>query len=63
MSPFFPQYQALRWLGAGLGVFGGAALLASRLDKRADIPFTPRAYPFNNLEAELAGSMGVGPRE
>ena len=63
LSLLLPQYQALRWLGAGLGLFGGAALLAARLDKRSDIPFTPRAYPFNGLEAELAGSKGVGPRD
>ena len=63
LSLLIPQYQALRWLGAGLGLFGGAALLAARLDKRSDIPFTPRAYPFNGLEAELAGSKGVGPRD
>ena len=57
------QYQALRWLGAGLGLFGGAALLAARLDKRAEVPFVPRAYPFGSLEKELAGSKGVGPRD
>jgi hypothetical protein len=57
------QYQALRWLGAGLGLFGGAALLAARLDKRSTVPFVPRAYPFDSLSTELAGSKGVGPRD
>lgn len=57
------QYQALRWLAAGLGLFGGAGLLAARLDKRSEIPFTPREYPFDGLSAELAGSKGVGPRD
>jgi len=57
------KYQALKWLLGGLGVFGGALTLASVLDKRSEIPFTPREYPFDSLKKELNGSKGVGPRD
>jgi hypothetical protein len=57
------KYQALKWLLGGLGVFGGALTLASVLDKRSEIPFAPREYPFDSLKKELNGSKGVGPRD
>ena len=53
-----PWFAVLVAIGTAIGL-----TLASVLDKRSEIPFTPREYPFDSLKKELNGSTGVGPRD
>jgi hypothetical protein len=57
------KYQALRWLAGGFALFGGAAALATAVDKRSTIPFAPRDYPPEVVALRGIGEKGVGPRD
>eukprot|EP00238_Polyblepharides_amylifera_P009804 CAMPEP_0196581340 /NCGR_PEP_ID=MMETSP1081-20130531/33705_1 /TAXON_ID=36882 /ORGANISM="Pyramimonas amylifera, Strain CCMP720" /LENGTH=141 /DNA_ID=CAMNT_0041901541 /DNA_START=68 /DNA_END=493 /DNA_ORIENTATION=- len=54
-STLIDKYTALMMLTGALSGFGALAYAAKLNDKKSQLPFVPKQFPFDNLKEELGG--------